>query len=106
MGQSGSRSPKWILNASRAFVQPRVRVHCGAAFLDREVDELAGGVLGWEAALGLDRFSELAVQRLKRVCCVDNASYLGLEGQEGGDVLPAVAPGLPDHLQLAAPLVL
>ena len=31
MVYSGSRSPKWILNASRAFVQPRVRVHCGTA---------------------------------------------------------------------------
>jgi len=30
--QSGSRSPKWILNASIAFVQPRVLVHCGPAF--------------------------------------------------------------------------
>lgn len=29
--------------------------------LDREVDELAGGVLAREAALGLDRFAELAV---------------------------------------------
>ena len=26
------RSPKWILNASSAFVQPRVLVHCGTAF--------------------------------------------------------------------------
>ena len=31
-GTLPSRSPKWILNASRAFVQPRVRVHCGTAF--------------------------------------------------------------------------
>ncbi len=30
--QSVSRSPKWILNASIAFVQPRVLVHCGPAF--------------------------------------------------------------------------
>ena len=28
---SGSRSPKWILNASRAVVQLRVRVHAGTA---------------------------------------------------------------------------
>ena len=31
-GQLGSRSPHWILNASSAFVHPRVRVHCGMAF--------------------------------------------------------------------------
>ena len=29
---SGSRSPKWILNASSAVVQFRQRVHCGVAF--------------------------------------------------------------------------
>ena len=29
---SGRRSPKWILNASSAVVQFRVRVHCGTAF--------------------------------------------------------------------------
>jgi hypothetical protein len=29
---SGTRSPKWILNASSAVVQFRVRVHCGTAF--------------------------------------------------------------------------
>jgi transposase-like protein len=32
MGRSGSRCPKWILNARSAFVQPRVRVHWGTAF--------------------------------------------------------------------------
>src|SRR6201999_3895602 len=32
VGQSGSRSPNWILNASIALVHPRVRVHCGTAF--------------------------------------------------------------------------
>ena len=32
-----------------------------------EVDELAGGVLGREAALGLDRLAQLAVERLDRV---------------------------------------
>jgi hypothetical protein len=30
---SGSRSPKWILNASRAVVQFRVRVHAGTALV-------------------------------------------------------------------------
>jgi hypothetical protein len=35
--------PKWILNASRAFVKPRVRVDCGTAFWIAEVDEFAGG---------------------------------------------------------------
>jgi hypothetical protein len=29
---SGTRSPKWILNASKAAVQLRVLVHCGTAF--------------------------------------------------------------------------
>ena len=29
---SGTRSPKWILNASKAVVQFRVLVHCGTAF--------------------------------------------------------------------------
>ena len=28
---SGTRSPKWILNASSAIVQFRHRVHCGTA---------------------------------------------------------------------------
>jgi hypothetical protein len=34
---------------------------------DREVDELAGGVFGGEVAAGLDRLSDLAVQRLDAV---------------------------------------
>jgi hypothetical protein len=32
-----------------------------------EVDEFAGGVIGGEAALGLDGFAQLAVERLDRV---------------------------------------
>ena len=40
-------------------------LRCGV--LDCEVDELAGGVLAGEAALGLDRFAELPVQRFDRV---------------------------------------
>ena len=36
--------------------------------LQGEVDELAGGVLVGEAALGLDRLAQLAVERLDRVC--------------------------------------
>ena len=35
--------------------------------LDREVDQLAGGVFAGEAAFGLDRFAQLAVERLDGV---------------------------------------
>src|SRR4051794_6428644 len=45
--QSGSRSPKWILNASSAVVQLRVRVHCGTAFMRaREMSFRAACSLG------------------------------------------------------------
>jgi hypothetical protein len=50
--------------------------------VDREVDEFAGGVLGGEAALGLDRLAELAIQRFDRVCCTDNVTRFRLEGEE------------------------
>jgi hypothetical protein len=36
--------------------------------VDREVEQLAGRVFGREVALGLDRLSQLPVERLDRVC--------------------------------------
>ena len=74
--------------------------------MDGEVDELAGGVLGGEAALGLDRLAQLAVEGLDRVCGVDDAADLWGERQKRDHVLPAVAPRLDDRWQLRAPLLL
>jgi hypothetical protein len=34
---------------------------------DGEVDELSGGLLGWEVSSGFDRFADLSVERLDRV---------------------------------------
>ena len=41
---------------------------------DGEVEQLAGGVVGRELSSGLDRFADLAVQRLDRVRRVDHPS--------------------------------
>src|SRR5215216_7331531 len=63
---------------------------------DREVEQLAGGVLSGEAAAGLDDLADLAVERLDRVGRVDRSADVGREGQERDDPLPMLKPALRD----------
>jgi len=59
--------------------------------VDREIDQLACGVLVGEVALGLQRLAELAVERFER--------------EERGDVFPGVQPGLGDDREPLPPLL-
>src|SRR5215216_3927213 len=69
---------------------------------DREVDQLAGGVFGWEVPAGLD---DLAVECLDRVGCVDRAADVGREGQEGDDPFPVLEPAAADRRVPVVPLL-
>ena len=55
--------------------------------------------------LGLDRFAQLAVERLDRVRRVDHAADFGRERQKRGDVFSAVEPRLGNHREPAAPFL-
>jgi hypothetical protein len=63
-----------------------------------------GSLLGREVSSGFDRLADLAVQCLDRVGGVDDAAYVGREGEEGDHVLPGLAPGGADHRVALAPV--
>jgi len=56
-------------------------------------------------ALRLDRFAQLAVERLDGIRGVNHAADLGPERQKRRDVLPCVQPGLRDHGEALPPLL-
>ena len=70
---------------------------------DREVQQLARGVFGREAASGLDDLADLAVERFDRVGRVDGAAEVGREREEWRDALPVLHPALGDHRVLGVP---
>src|SRR3954471_4423906 len=75
----------------------------GVGALDGEVDEFGGGLFVGEVPAGLDRFADLAVQALDRVCRVDGAAQLVGEAEERDHVLPAGAPGVDGRRVALAP---
>jgi hypothetical protein len=57
---------------------------------DGEVDQLAGGVLVGEVALGLERLAQLAVERLDRVGGVDQG-LLDFEWLRAPELKPIIS---------------
>ena len=68
-----------------------------------QINQLGGGIIGWEAAPGFGGFSDYPVQAFNRVGGIDDLAHRWREGEERDDLLPGPPPAWGDGGIFLAP---